>query len=149
MFSTEARKFGGIVDHKNIYEIENRFRSGADLDRRRNIRFPLEMELTYHARTKPTPWSLGRSVNISSSGVLIRTDEILIQGVKIRIALRWPNLLDNRVPLQLVAKGRVVWAGQGYAAVEFFRSEFKTAREPKELQKVELLSGQAQTSAIA
>ena len=101
------------MDHKNIYEIENRFRSGADLDRRRNIRFPLEMELTYHARTKPTPWSLGRSVNISSSGVLISTDEILIQGVKIRIALRWPNLLDNRVPLQLVAKGRVVWAGQG------------------------------------
>ena len=136
------------MDNRDIYEIENRSWSGAELDRRRSIRFPLEMELTYHARTKPSPWSMGRSVNISSSGVLIRTDEILIQGAKIRVALRWPNLLDNRVPLQLVAKGRVVWAGQGQAAVEFFRSEFKTAREPKEMQKLDLLSGKAQRSAI-
>ena len=99
-------------------------------DRRRNIRFPLEMDLRYRVTARAGEWVDGRSVNISSSGMLLRAESLPVRGSKVQMAVHWPKLLDDRVPLRLVVQGRVVRADGGHAAVTFERFEFRTAKEP-------------------
>ena len=96
-------------------------------DRRLGIRFPIEMELNYRVGTKSAEWIAGRTINISSSGILVRTDYLPVRGSKVQLALAWPPLLDKRVPLRLVVEGHVVRAGAGQVAVTFQRFEFRTA----------------------
>lgn len=99
-------------------------------DRRRNIRFPLEMELRYRPTARAGEWVDGRSVNISSSGLLLRSSSVPQRGSKVQMAVTWPKLLDDRIPLRLVVQARVVRADGDQAAVRFDRFEFRTAKEP-------------------
>lgn len=99
-------------------------------DRRLGIRFPIEMDLNYRIGTKATTWAPGRTINISSSGILIRADSVPVKGSRLDMSLDWPPLLDNRVPLRLMVQGRVVRTGDGEMAVTFQRFEFRTARVP-------------------
>lgn len=110
-----------------LHQETNERRSLSANDRRLGIRFPIEMELTYRVGAKSLPWTSGRTINISSSGILVRTDAAPVRGSKIQMALAWPKLLDDRVPLQLVVNGQVVRAGAGQVAVEVQRFEFRTA----------------------
>ena len=96
-------------------------------DRRAGIRFPIEMDLNYRVGPNLAEWVPGRTINISSSGILVRTGSAPVQGSKVHMALAWPQLLDGRVPLRLVVQGRVVRAEGGQAAVTFQRFEFRTA----------------------
>jgi len=99
-------------------------------DRRLGMRFPIEMELKYRVGAKATTWAPGRTINISSSGMLVRADSVAVKGSSVDLSLDWPRLLDNRIPLRLMVKGRVVRAGNGEVAVTFQRFEFRTARAP-------------------
>ena len=96
-------------------------------ERRLAIRFPIEMELNYRVGVKSGTWTPGRTINISSSGILILSDTTPVCGSKVDVALTWPRKLDGRVPLRLVVQGRVVRAEEGQAAVTFQRFEFRTA----------------------
>jgi len=96
-------------------------------DRRTKIRFPIELDLTIRFRTQSIGVA-GRTVNISSSGILIRTAWFAPPGKKVTLALAWPQLLDNRVPLCWLVQARVVRAGDGLVAVTIERSEFRTKR---------------------
>lgn len=99
---------------------------GHNEDRRRAIRFPLEMDLCYRNVVRRDSWNKGQSINISSSGLLMRTDDPLPQGMEIEVAIQWPKKLDDRVPLQLIVKGRVARVLQSGAAIEIQRFEFRT-----------------------
>lgn len=119
-----------------LHQETNERRGLSANDRRLGIRFPIEMELTYRVGAKSVPWASGRTINISSCGILVRTDSVPVQGSKIQMALAWPKLLDDRVPLQLVVNGQVVRAGAGQVAVEVKRFEFRTAaRTPMQAQR--------------
>lgn len=102
------------------------FSVGDNEDRRRAIRFPLEMDLRYRHGVQRATWNQGQSINISSSGILIRTEDRFRKGMKIEVAINWPKMLEDRIPLQLIVLGRVVRAVRGGIAVEFKRSEFRT-----------------------
>jgi hypothetical protein len=115
---------------QNYNNGSSRSRGYSASDRRLGIRFPIEMELNYRVGAKSAKWVPGRTINISSSGILIRTDAVPVEGSKVQMALTWPQMLDNRVPLRLVVDGRVVRAGEGQAAVTFQRFEFRTAKDP-------------------
>ena len=67
----------------------------------------------------------------SSAGILIRTESLLSLGRTVEVALTWPCLLDERVPLQLIVHGRVVRTGAGQLAVALKRFEFRTAKAAK------------------
>lgn len=103
-------------------------------DRRRNIRFPLEMELRYRVSARAGQWVDGKSVNISSSGMLLRAKSVPPRGSKVQMAVHWPTLLDDCIPLRLVVQGRVVRAAGSEAAVRFDSIEFRTAKEPGRVQ---------------
>jgi PilZ domain len=69
---------------------------------------------------------VGKTVNMSSTGVLFTTDQLLLPGRRIELSVSWPAQLNNRCALRLVARGRVVRFDEGKAAMEIQQYEFKT-----------------------
>jgi hypothetical protein len=68
----------------------------------------------------------GKTVNISSSGVLFTSEHILLPGRRLELSISWPAQLNNKCALKLVARGRVVRFEQGRAAIEIQQYEFRT-----------------------
>jgi len=100
--------------------------SGAE--RRTSDRFPIERELRYKVLNKKNgeDGGSGRTVNMSSTGVLFVTDQLLLPGRRVEVSISWPAQLNNRVALRLVARGRVVRSDEGRAAMEIQQYEFRT-----------------------
>jgi hypothetical protein len=69
-----------------------------------------------------------QTVNISSSGVLLRVQHRISVGNPLELWLEWPALLDGCVRLQLLAQGRVVRAEPGTIALMFDSHEFRTCK---------------------
>ena len=97
-------------------------------DRRHSDRFPIEREVRYRVVSKRTGDQAGggKTLNISSSGVLFSTDEMLVPGRKLELDISWPAQLDNKCPLKLVARGKVVRYEYGRVAIEILQYEFRT-----------------------
>jgi hypothetical protein len=109
-----------------FYQTQRRVASD---ERRTRNRFPIERELRYKilgAREKIIQVGLGKSLNMSSSGVLFTTESILLEGQAVELAVSWPALLDNVLPLKLIARGRLVRADGTQAAMAIEKYEFKT-----------------------
>ena len=68
----------------------------------------------------------GRTINISSSGVLFTSQHMLLPGRRLELSISWPAQLDNKCALKLVARGRVVRFEDGRAAIEIQQYEFRT-----------------------
>ena len=69
----------------------------------------------------------GRTVNISSCGVLVQVQDRLTTGHHIRLSIQWPFLLEGSVPLKLIVRGHIVRNEGNLIAVEINRHEFRTA----------------------
>jgi hypothetical protein len=98
-------------------------------DRRSSDRFPIEREVRYRMMTKRggEETGVGRTVNISSSGVLFTSEQPLLPGRRLELSVSWPAQLDNKCPLKLVARGKVVRSEAGKVAIEIQQYEFRTA----------------------
>jgi c-di-GMP-binding flagellar brake protein YcgR len=97
-------------------------------DRRTSDRFAIEREVKYKVLNKKNAEEsgVGRTVNMSSTGVLFTTDQLLLPGRRVEVSISWPAQLNNRCALRLVARGRVVRFDDGRAAMEIQQYEFKT-----------------------
>ncbi len=97
-------------------------------DRRRSDRFPIEREVRYRALSKRGGEEAGegKTLNVSSSGILFTSGHLLLPGRRLELAISWPAQLNNQVPLKLVARGRVVRFDHGRAALEIQQYEFRT-----------------------
>jgi c-di-GMP-binding flagellar brake protein YcgR len=102
------------------------------VERRQSDRFPIEREVRYRVLNKRSgdESGEGKTLNISSSGVLFTSQHILRPGRKMELSISWPAQLDNRTALRLVARGRVVRFEHGRAAVEIQQYEFRTQPGP-------------------
>jgi hypothetical protein len=98
-------------------------------DRRGADRFPIEREVRYKVLSKKSAdeAGTGRTVNMSSNGILFTSDHTLIPGRRLEISVSWPAQLNNHTPLKLVARGRVIRSEGGRAAIEIDQYEFRTA----------------------
>jgi len=101
---------------------------GGTLDRRETNRFPVREEVRYRIlQSKAVQLTgAGKTVDISSGGILFTTSEPLPPGRLVEISVNWPARLDGTCPLQLVATGRIVRADDARAAVRIERYEFRT-----------------------
>ena len=98
-------------------------------DRRSHSRFPLHLPLQYwFAEGRTVVPGHGRTVNISSSGILFRSDAGLAAGREIEISIEWPAPLDDAVGLRLRITGRTVRRQDDCTAVILGRYEFRTRR---------------------
>jgi hypothetical protein len=97
-------------------------------DRRHSDRFPIQREVKYRVVSKRGGAEAGEgtTVNISSSGVLFTSGQVLVPGRRMELSISWPAQLNNKCALKLVARGRVVRFEEGRAAVEIQQYEFRT-----------------------
>ncbi len=97
-------------------------------DRRGADRFPIEREVRFKIlnRKYPDEAGIGKTINMSSNGVLFTTDQYLLPGRRLEVSISWPAQLNSRVNLKLVARGRVVRCEEGRAAIEIHQYEFRT-----------------------
>ena len=100
----------------------------AQADRRHSDRFPIEREVRYRVLNKRSSEETGdgKTINISSSGVLFTAEHMLLPGRRMELAISWPAQLNNKTALKLVARGRVVRFEGGLAAIEIQQYEFRT-----------------------
>ncbi len=101
-------------------------------DRRHTDRFPISQELHYRVLSKRTAdeTGTGRTINISSTGVLFTCQHVLLPGRRLEVAINWPAQLNTKCALRLVARGRVVRFEDGQAAMEIQQYEFRTQSIP-------------------
>lgn len=97
-------------------------------DRRGADRFPIEREVRFKIlnRKHPDEGGVGKTINMSSNGVLFTTNQYLLPGRRLEVSISWPAQLNSRVNLKLVARGRVVRCEEGKAAIEIHQYEFRT-----------------------
>jgi hypothetical protein len=101
--------------------------TSRESERRSLGRFPIERELRFRMMSKRNEIvGSGRTVNMSSKGLLFRTDKALMSGKRLEMAISWPAQLDNRCALKLIARGKIVRAEPGLVAVSIEQYEFRT-----------------------
>jgi PilZ domain len=100
------------------------------LERRHKTRFPLELRVCYAAGGRREIAGAGRTVNISSRGVLITSAHELSPDTSIRVAIEWPVLINDTCPLALHIRGTVVRSEAGLVAVRIAAHEMRTLPKP-------------------
>jgi PilZ domain len=110
---------------QQIFAQERSFPSAAD--RRKSKRWPIEREVRYKVVGGQRGfYGSGKTINMSSGGVLFTIEYALSNKQLIELAVSWPVKLNGAISLQLVALGRVVRAEETQAAITIERYEFKT-----------------------
>jgi hypothetical protein len=100
-----------------------------DTDRRVSNRLPIEREVRYKViggKQHVRPTGSGKTLNMSSGGVLFTTESGLPQGARVEIAVSWPVQLNGATPLKLVATGVLVRSDERQAAISIQSYEFRT-----------------------
>src|SRR5271155_3694946 len=79
-------------------------------DKRTHQRYPIALDLEYKVLYRGRVESLGsgRTVNMSSGGILIDASDIMRHGRLIELVVNWPFLLEGVCPLKLIVRGRIV-----------------------------------------
>lgn len=102
--------------------------AGADTERRLSMRFPIECAVRYET-LNPRAGILagnGKTLNISSSGVLFNSDHDLPVGTRLEVSINWPVQLNERCLLKLLVRGRIVRYRKGQLAMQIQQHEFRT-----------------------
>jgi hypothetical protein len=117
VFRAAQENAGGIL----MSDQEDKQRRSAD-------RFAMDRDVRYRVleRKGAEPFQLGKTINMSSNGVLFTTDQFLNPGRYLELSISWPAQLDSKIALKLVARGRVVRTDQSGAAVQIHQYEFRT-----------------------
>jgi len=102
--------------------------SGSFRDRRHPERYPMERQVRYQVLGKRgiEATGEGKTVNLSSRGVLFTCRHELQRGRRVELYISWPVLLNDECALKLVVRGRVVRSEEGRAAIEIQQHEFRT-----------------------
>src|SRR5215510_14761210 len=104
-------------------------RAEASDDRRTSHRLPIEREVKYKVlggKKTVKQIGTGKTLNMSSGGVLFTTESTLPEGERVELAVSWPAQLNDALPLKLVAMGRLVRTDETQAALAIEKYEFKT-----------------------
>lgn len=101
-------------------------------ERRHSDRFPIQREVRYRIINKRGSEEAGegKTINMSSAGVLFTSEQMLVPGRRVELSISWPAQLNDRCALKLVARGRVVRFEEGRAAIEIQQYEFRTFAAP-------------------
>ena len=107
-------------------------------DRRFDRRYQLQLEVRWKLirRRKVQDAGAGRTLDLSSGGILFDAARPLPVGLNVELAISWPVLLHNVAPMQLVATGRIVRSIGAQVAVHITQHEFRTVGNPHDHRQV-------------
>ncbi len=97
-------------------------------ERRNSDRFPIVRDVRYRVlNSRGGPESgTGKTIDISSTGILFTADQPVSPGRRLEISVSWPAQLDGKCGLKLVARGRVIRSKGTTVALEIEKYEFRT-----------------------
>jgi hypothetical protein len=98
-------------------------------ERRQDHRYDIELELHWKLirRKRVVDSGVGRTLDLSSSGVLFDATRSLAHGFNVELSVSWPVLLHNVAPMQLLITGKIVRVEGSRAAIRCIQHEFRTA----------------------
>ena len=116
------------------WEVPNNEPDKISGDRRRDKRYEIDLEVKWKLirRRKVLDTGTGRTMDISSGGLLLEAERPLPVGLNLELSITWPVMLHNVAPLQLVVSGRIVRARGKQVAVRMVQHEFRTLGVPAE-----------------
>jgi PilZ domain-containing protein len=111
-------------------------------DRRADRRYPIVVEVEYRLAKsgKILQKGQGRTLNVSSGGILFESASVVPPGMEIEVSLEWPAMLDNVTALRLSIVGRTVWARDNQTALRILRYDFRirgNKKAPTEKQNLQ------------
>jgi hypothetical protein len=93
-------------------------------ERRLRSRHPLDLRVRFRFSSAGSHFSgTGVAVNMNSGGILVASKHQVIVGTLVELSIEWPSLLHGRIPLQLIAMGRVLRREASHFAATFERHE--------------------------
>jgi len=97
-------------------------------DRRSDRRYQIQLDLRWKAlrRRKVQDAGVGRTIDLSSGGVLFEAGRQLPVGLNVELSVAWPVLLQHIAPMQLAISGRIVRSDGPRTAVRITQHEFRT-----------------------
>lgn len=108
-----------------------------NIERRLKARYPLQLNVRYQTFGRDDSVSgEGQTVNLSSTGVLVASADKLNNGVRLRLTIEWPTLLNGTTPLQLVTFGKVVRSDDNGFAVALEHYQFRTMKRKPQAHAV-------------
>lgn len=121
---------GGLADLQD-HLAGTIFDQAISAERRSKVRYPLNLSVRFRSLSVSPGFSgVGRTVNLSSSGILVFFEHIALDEIRVGAALQmsieWPSLLDDRIPLQLFAAGRILRLDSSTFAAALDRHQFRT-----------------------
>src|SRR5436305_4448007 len=108
---------------------EDRFLGyNGDQERRSKKRFHIEQDVRYKMLygQRIAETGVGKTVNVSSGGVWITTENTLTPGLPVELSMSWPVLLHDACPMKLMIYGCVIRSSGKAAAISIERYEFRT-----------------------
>jgi hypothetical protein len=102
----------------------------AKSERRAKCRYPLTMAVHFFQKrfSEREGFSgVGEMVNMSSTGLLLRTETLVPVGARLKLVIDWPALLNGVAPLHCILIGKVIRSTAVGVSVTFTRKpEFRT-----------------------
>ena len=117
----------------NVADWQDELREDAIAgERRQDRRYQLGLELRWRLirRRKVRDSGIGRTIDVSSGGILFDAHRQLPVGLNMEVSISWPVLLHNVAPLQLVVTGRIVRVNGNQVAIRMNQHEFRTTGLP-------------------
>ena len=124
-FNTRERTDYAFMQWLKSQEVQEQIAGERRSDRRYAI--ALEMRWKVLRRKRTLDSGLGRTVDLSSGGILFEVGRKLPVGLKVQLSIAWPVLLHNASPLQLTVAGKIVRSDSQRSAVQILQHEFRTA----------------------
>ena len=112
------------------------------LDRRYGIELQLRWKLIRRRRVLDN--GQGRTIDLSSGGLLFDAGRALPVGLNVEMSILWPVLLQDVAPLQLLVFGRIVRSENGRTALRMVQHEFRTTGAPADQRAMKVVPGQPQ-----
>jgi len=95
-------------------------------DRRSRPRYPIEAALEWVIQGRRAAAGRGKTINLSSGGILFESDQAVAERMQIELTIAWPARLDDVAGLTLHVTGRTVRSQGKCAAVKILHREFRT-----------------------
>ena len=98
-------------------------------ERRLRQRFGLRLPLQYRVLGLKMPVTgYGTTRDLSSGGIAFETEEELLPGYQVELAVQWPVPLECGTPLKLVVRGTLLRSEGRAAAIRVQRCQFRTQK---------------------
>ena len=101
-------------------------------ERRGDRRYSLLLDLRWKLirRRKVLDAGTGRTIDLSSGGILFDAGRHLPAGLNVELSISWPALLHNVAPMQLTVSGKIVRSHGTLIGVRIAQHEFRTTGVP-------------------